>query len=420
MNKRNILKGLAQALVILSVLAFPACQAPLGTMSSNTSIERAARGAWAPNVAYTTGDTVTYNGTTYTCVQSHTSLTGWEPPNVPALWSSGGSSGGGTVATPTPPPSGSTGSGIANGTYEISSKRDSSKAVADPAYDMNNGVKIIVWVYGGGNDQKWTVTANGNGYYRIINVNSGLALDNPSGSTTQGTVLQQWSWSSGNYNQEWAINNLGNGSYSVINRASGQAMNLLGGNTTDGTQVIQWPFSSSDQNSAWIFTSVSANSGGGNNGSSVGRPGECPADQWSYMVSATNVLGMPADFAWLLSAMDKQESSFGAGLAGSPSAGDGLLQVQPATRSAYASMFSSTFGHAYNDSASDQIALGALIAKDMINNYAGGSWRIGITKYNGGPYYVPGSVDAYGRPIYADQYAATVMATYNGYGGTHQ
>ncbi|HEU4426105.1 MAG TPA: carbohydrate-binding protein, partial [Pilimelia sp.] len=25
-------------------------------------------------------------GASYRCIQAHTSLTGWEPPNVPALW----------------------------------------------------------------------------------------------------------------------------------------------------------------------------------------------------------------------------------------------------------------------------------------------------------------------------------------------
>ncbi|MEC0241167.1 glycosyl hydrolase family 18 protein [Paenibacillus dokdonensis] len=44
------------------------------------------RGAWAPNVAYAANDTVTYGGSTYKVIQPHTSLTGWEPPNVPALW----------------------------------------------------------------------------------------------------------------------------------------------------------------------------------------------------------------------------------------------------------------------------------------------------------------------------------------------
>ncbi|GAB6989964.1 lytic polysaccharide monooxygenase [Paenibacillus pini] len=42
--------------------------------------------AWAPNVAYTTGTLVTYNGVTYECRQPHTSIAGWEPSNVPALW----------------------------------------------------------------------------------------------------------------------------------------------------------------------------------------------------------------------------------------------------------------------------------------------------------------------------------------------
>jgi predicted carbohydrate-binding protein with CBM5 and CBM33 domain len=45
-----------------------------------------AGGTWAPGVAYTVGQRVTYNGRAYTVRQSHTSLTGWEPPNVPALW----------------------------------------------------------------------------------------------------------------------------------------------------------------------------------------------------------------------------------------------------------------------------------------------------------------------------------------------
>lgn len=41
---------------------------------------------WQANTSYTAGDLVTYNNVTYKCRQSHTSLPGWEPPNVPALW----------------------------------------------------------------------------------------------------------------------------------------------------------------------------------------------------------------------------------------------------------------------------------------------------------------------------------------------
>ncbi|WP_197260053.1 carbohydrate-binding protein [Paenibacillus dendritiformis] len=42
--------------------------------------------AWAPNTAYRAGDVVTYGGADYKCIQPHTSLNGWEPPNASALW----------------------------------------------------------------------------------------------------------------------------------------------------------------------------------------------------------------------------------------------------------------------------------------------------------------------------------------------
>jgi len=54
--------------------------------SAGAAPAHADRGAWAPNVAYAVGDTVTYSGSSYKCLQAHTSQTGWEPPNVPALW----------------------------------------------------------------------------------------------------------------------------------------------------------------------------------------------------------------------------------------------------------------------------------------------------------------------------------------------
>jgi len=43
-------------------------------------------GTWAPNTAYAVGQQVTYAGVGYRCLQGHTSITTWEPPNTPALW----------------------------------------------------------------------------------------------------------------------------------------------------------------------------------------------------------------------------------------------------------------------------------------------------------------------------------------------
>ncbi|WP_406451505.1 dioxygenase [Streptomyces sp. NBC_00876] len=46
-------------------------------------------GSWAAGTLYNAGDRVTYGGGGYRCLQAHTALTGWEPPNVPALWERG-------------------------------------------------------------------------------------------------------------------------------------------------------------------------------------------------------------------------------------------------------------------------------------------------------------------------------------------
>ncbi len=45
-----------------------------------------AGGTWAAGTVYQPGDTVTYGGASYRCLQGHQAQAGWEPSNVPALW----------------------------------------------------------------------------------------------------------------------------------------------------------------------------------------------------------------------------------------------------------------------------------------------------------------------------------------------
>jgi chitinase len=60
--------------------------------------------AWAPNVAYGVDAQVAYGGAGYRCLQAHTSLVGWEPPVVPALWAPQACTGGTATPTQTPAP----------------------------------------------------------------------------------------------------------------------------------------------------------------------------------------------------------------------------------------------------------------------------------------------------------------------------
>lgn len=68
------------------VVAFVVLVAALLFLINLSIAEAQSPPAWQPNTAYAVNALVTYQGITYKCLQAHTSLTGWEPPNVPALW----------------------------------------------------------------------------------------------------------------------------------------------------------------------------------------------------------------------------------------------------------------------------------------------------------------------------------------------
>ncbi|WP_211747456.1 glycosyl hydrolase family 18 protein [Paenibacillus sp. Marseille-Q4541] len=84
-----------------------------------------AAATWQPNTAYKKGDQVTYQSKNYECLQPHTSLNGWEPPNVPALWKYTGDASGGGGTTPTPDttaptvPTGLASSGITETSFQL-------------------------------------------------------------------------------------------------------------------------------------------------------------------------------------------------------------------------------------------------------------------------------------------------------------
>jgi chitin-binding protein len=64
----------------------PSSPSPNPPQSPPPSNPPPAGGTWAAGTAYAVGATVTYGGLSYRCLQAHTALAGWEPPNTPALW----------------------------------------------------------------------------------------------------------------------------------------------------------------------------------------------------------------------------------------------------------------------------------------------------------------------------------------------
>lgn len=68
----------------------------------------------------------------------------------------------------------------------------------------SNGSQIDLWDYTGGNNQKWMIQQTDNGYYKIINVNSGKTLDLYQLSLNNGGVVDQWDYKGGR-NQQWGF-----------------------------------------------------------------------------------------------------------------------------------------------------------------------------------------------------------------------
>jgi hypothetical protein len=64
----------------------PTTKAPTSSPTSSPTTPPAGVTTWVAGHAYKAGDVVTYNGVQYKCLQAHTSIVSWEPPNTPALW----------------------------------------------------------------------------------------------------------------------------------------------------------------------------------------------------------------------------------------------------------------------------------------------------------------------------------------------
>lgn len=131
------------------------------------------------------------------------------------------------------------GGGVANGTYKLIN-RNSGKALDAYGAGTANGTQIIQWTYGGGANQKWTVTSLGSSLYKIIGVQSGRSIDISNGGTANGTKVQLWDYLGGT-NQKFYFNATSGGYYEISpSHATGSCLDVSGGSTADGAIVQLW------------------------------------------------------------------------------------------------------------------------------------------------------------------------------------
>jgi hypothetical protein len=99
---------------------------------------------------------------------------------------------------------------------------------------------LIVQSTSTGSAQQWRLVTASGGCYQLVNVNSNMALDDPNGSRTNGTQMQQWTTAVGNPNQIWCFRSVGSGAYSIRNVASNSLLDLRDGVTGDGVAIQEW------------------------------------------------------------------------------------------------------------------------------------------------------------------------------------
>lgn len=114
------------------------------------------------------------------------------------------------------------------GTYTIASAIDSNYVLDVASASKDNGANVQIYEKNGTNAQKFTFKYI-DGYYQIINMASGKALDVEDGNLVPTTNIQQWSASATNENQLFSIRVNSDGTYSFINKATNLVLDVQSG-----------------------------------------------------------------------------------------------------------------------------------------------------------------------------------------------
>ena len=117
-----------------------------------------------------------------------------------------------------------------------------------------NAAALIQNAFTGANSQKWKILQVSAGKYKVVNVNSGLGLDVPNGTTTSGVWVQQYHFN-GTANQLWSFSPTGTGYYkfSPASNVNG-SLNVRGSSWADGTAIEQWAWNTSSTGEQWNIT----------------------------------------------------------------------------------------------------------------------------------------------------------------------
>lgn len=125
---------------------------------------------------------------------------------------------------------------VANGDYYITTALDKNMCLNVRGASTGNEANVEIAAKKEEESRIFSVAYLNNGFYKILNKNSGKSLDVYTGKAVRGTNVQQYEYHGG-LPQQWAIRSAQNGTFYIQPRCSGHYLDVANGNTADATNV---------------------------------------------------------------------------------------------------------------------------------------------------------------------------------------
>ena len=141
-----------------------------------------------------------------------------------------------------------------SGTYTIRAAAKTSLALEITDAQLVGGANARLFTYSGGPSQIFRLMYSGNGYYRIVNVNSGKVLGIKDNSNVKGTNVRQAAWIAVS-GQRWKAIKDSDGRV-TFQSAVGTALDIYGGKFVAGANIDAWTLNNSNAQK-WRLVKVS-------------------------------------------------------------------------------------------------------------------------------------------------------------------
>lgn len=139
---------------------------------------------------------------------------------------------------------------IEDGTYFIKAKH-SEKCLDVYGGYQSNGARLIQWGCHGGDNQRWIVETNSDGYSALMAKHSGQCMTVKNAETRNGAAIVQQPCNS-QPNQLWQIEELNDGSFRLTAQHSDRVADISGVSQRHGAAVHQWSWWDGD-NQHFLF-----------------------------------------------------------------------------------------------------------------------------------------------------------------------